>query len=398
WLEAKRGKFQICDWQTLAKIWYLEKERTSEEMDATSIFKKGLSKAFPNLQEVKNMSIKEGTLYKTRVFEAPKELCDEVYKFVKNPRTPTIPFEYAVVYPANATPTLLEPYPQNNQFAPTMFPIGPNNNQVFDVSFPHIAPKREQAFQPQVHPTYPHNIPINQQQQIPFRIFPRPVQQVYPSQIINQQTTDVAQPEYTLHSISQQILNGNMVPGNAVYALRDPDQVVPENSFSPESTSFYSQVETEPNTQQYAPHGQCGIEDCVDIPCKPSPGSDHHPMVPSPHVHQFEENVPSNMYSSSSSYTERSPIGHLENPLIEQKDVEHTYQQVQEQSLIMSEYFGELRMIAILYIICVDHLIYDHVHDHFSDHFSEIINTSYREILYYLHPSSPRPCEIYRLL
>lgn len=40
WLEAKKGKFEIRDWQTLAKIWYLEKERTSEEMDATSIFKK----------------------------------------------------------------------------------------------------------------------------------------------------------------------------------------------------------------------------------------------------------------------------------------------------------------------------------------------------------------------
>lgn len=87
------------------------------------------------------------------------------------------------------------------------------------------------------------------------------------------------------------------------------DQVVPENSFSPESTSFYSQVETDTNNQTYVPHNQCEIEEYVDIPCKPSPGSDHLTMVPSPHVQPpFDESVPSNLYTGSSSYTQRSEL------------------------------------------------------------------------------------------
>eukprot|EP00800_Vazella_pourtalesii_P015991 TRINITY_DN446_c0_g1_i7.p1 TRINITY_DN446_c0_g1~~TRINITY_DN446_c0_g1_i7.p1 ORF type:complete len:270 (+),score=44.09 TRINITY_DN446_c0_g1_i7:377-1186(+) len=220
WLEAKKGKFEIRDWQTLAKIWYLEKERTSEEMDATSIFKKGLSKAFPNLQEVKHLSVKEGTLYKTRVFEAPKELCDEVYKFVKNPRTPAIPLECTtVLYPGTSNASLLEHYQyQSNQYT-SMFPIGPNNNQVFDVGFPHITTKREPTFQQSTHPTtIHHSVPINQYQQpqIPLRIFQRPV----PHQILNQHTTYVTQPEYTIQSIPQQLTS--MLPGNTIYTLRDP--------------------------------------------------------------------------------------------------------------------------------------------------------------------------------
>ena len=44
------------------------------KVDAPCMLRKGLPRAFPGLDEVKSESVKEGTQYRSRVFQAPPNL------------------------------------------------------------------------------------------------------------------------------------------------------------------------------------------------------------------------------------------------------------------------------------------------------------------------------------
>ena len=71
WLDITVGKFELTEWHTIAQSWYKKKKRASDPTDAPCMLRKGLPRAFPNLREVKSDSVKDGTQYKSRVFQCP---------------------------------------------------------------------------------------------------------------------------------------------------------------------------------------------------------------------------------------------------------------------------------------------------------------------------------------
>ena len=72
WLDISRGKFELSEWHAIAEEWYKAKQnRNSDESDAPCMLRKGLPRAFPGLVELKTESMKEGTLYRSRVFQSP---------------------------------------------------------------------------------------------------------------------------------------------------------------------------------------------------------------------------------------------------------------------------------------------------------------------------------------
>ena len=80
WIDMTRGKFELNSWPAIAKEWFLQKERGSDPSDATSMLRKGLPRAFPDLREIKEEANKEGTQYLRRVFMAPVDLMNgELY-------------------------------------------------------------------------------------------------------------------------------------------------------------------------------------------------------------------------------------------------------------------------------------------------------------------------------
>lgn len=74
WLDITTGKFELTEWHSIAQFWYKKKKRASDPTDAPCMLRKGLPRAFPNLHEVKSDSIKDGTQYKSRVFQCPPDL------------------------------------------------------------------------------------------------------------------------------------------------------------------------------------------------------------------------------------------------------------------------------------------------------------------------------------
>jgi hypothetical protein len=78
WLSISKGLFELTEWHSIAKEWFGEKPRNSEEVDAPCMLRKGLPRAFPGLEEKKERSRKEGTQYRSRVFQAPHQLIQEV--------------------------------------------------------------------------------------------------------------------------------------------------------------------------------------------------------------------------------------------------------------------------------------------------------------------------------
>ena len=103
------GKFELTEWHHIAEEWFKEKLRNSDQVymysnyytkffnmhphthsfthnhtffmyitlikvNASIMLRKGLPRAFPGLDEVKDESIKEGTQYRSRVFQAPPTL------------------------------------------------------------------------------------------------------------------------------------------------------------------------------------------------------------------------------------------------------------------------------------------------------------------------------------
>ena len=74
WLDITAGKFELTEWHAIAQFWYKKKKRASDPTDAPCMLRKGLPRAFPNLREVKSDSVKDGTQYKSRVFQCPPEL------------------------------------------------------------------------------------------------------------------------------------------------------------------------------------------------------------------------------------------------------------------------------------------------------------------------------------
>ena len=74
WLDISKGMFELTEWQAIAKEWFGEKPRNLEQVDAPCILRKGLPRAFPGLEELKDRSRKEGTQYCSRVFQAPLAL------------------------------------------------------------------------------------------------------------------------------------------------------------------------------------------------------------------------------------------------------------------------------------------------------------------------------------
>ena len=74
WLDISIGKFELTEWHSIAQFWYKKKKRASDSQDAPCMLRKGLPRAFPGLEEVKTESIKDGTQYKSRVFQCRPEL------------------------------------------------------------------------------------------------------------------------------------------------------------------------------------------------------------------------------------------------------------------------------------------------------------------------------------
>ena len=74
WLDITKGVFELTEWHAIAKEWFGEKPRNSEQVDAPCMLRKGLPRAFPGLDELKDQSRKEGTQYRSRVFQAPPQL------------------------------------------------------------------------------------------------------------------------------------------------------------------------------------------------------------------------------------------------------------------------------------------------------------------------------------
>jgi len=79
WLDITVGKFELTEWHSIAQYWYKKKKRASDPTDAPCMLRKGLPRAFPNLREVKSDSVKDGTQYKSRVFQCPPELVQGMY-------------------------------------------------------------------------------------------------------------------------------------------------------------------------------------------------------------------------------------------------------------------------------------------------------------------------------
>ena len=79
WLDITAGKFELTEWHAIAQFWYKKKKRASDPTDAPCMLRKGLPRAFPNLREVKSDSVKDGTQYKSRVFQCPPELVQGTY-------------------------------------------------------------------------------------------------------------------------------------------------------------------------------------------------------------------------------------------------------------------------------------------------------------------------------
>lgn len=79
WLDICRGKFELSEWHAIAEEWYKAKQnRSSDESDAPCMLRKGLPRAFPGLEELKTESMKEGTQYRSRVFQCNEQLIQEV--------------------------------------------------------------------------------------------------------------------------------------------------------------------------------------------------------------------------------------------------------------------------------------------------------------------------------
>ncbi|XP_019855352.1 PREDICTED: uncharacterized protein LOC105313719 isoform X3 [Amphimedon queenslandica] len=84
WLSINKGLFELTEWHMIAKEWFGEKPRNSEEVDAPCMLRKGLPRAFPGLEEVKEKSRKEGTQYRSRVFQASPMLMQEVFLHINS--------------------------------------------------------------------------------------------------------------------------------------------------------------------------------------------------------------------------------------------------------------------------------------------------------------------------
>jgi len=74
WVDITIGKFELTEWHLIAEEWFKEKPRNSDQVDAPCMLRKGLPRAFPGLEEVKSESVKEGTQYRSRVFQATSQL------------------------------------------------------------------------------------------------------------------------------------------------------------------------------------------------------------------------------------------------------------------------------------------------------------------------------------
>lgn len=85
WLDITVGKFELTEWHQIAEEWFKEKPRNSDQVDAPCMLRKGLPRAFPGLEEVKAESIKEGTQYRSRVFQTTPQLLQEVQLYVNKP-------------------------------------------------------------------------------------------------------------------------------------------------------------------------------------------------------------------------------------------------------------------------------------------------------------------------
>ena len=73
-MDITKGKFELTEWHSIAQQWYRQKARASQTQDAPCMLRKGLPRAFPNLLEVKDESLKDGTQYRSRMFQCPPEL------------------------------------------------------------------------------------------------------------------------------------------------------------------------------------------------------------------------------------------------------------------------------------------------------------------------------------
>ena len=80
WVDITKGKFELTEWHSIAQQWYRQKARASQTQDAPCMLRKGLPRAFPNLLEVKDESLKDGTQYRSRMFQCPPELVRGVGK------------------------------------------------------------------------------------------------------------------------------------------------------------------------------------------------------------------------------------------------------------------------------------------------------------------------------
>ena len=79
WVDITKGKFELTEWHKIAQEWYKQKARSSQTQDAPCMLRKGLPRAFPQLIEVKGESLKDGTQYRSRMFQCSDEVIRGTY-------------------------------------------------------------------------------------------------------------------------------------------------------------------------------------------------------------------------------------------------------------------------------------------------------------------------------
>jgi hypothetical protein len=140
WVDITKGKFELTEWHSIAQEWYRQKTRASQTQDAPCMLRKGLPRAFPDLEEVKQESTKDGTQYRSRMFQCPPELVQEVYMCATGQPLP--PMADHFVKEEDEDQDSFGGYPEQPIIIDNTFHAIPQNNGFFgaQVTPPHLQP------------------------------------------------------------------------------------------------------------------------------------------------------------------------------------------------------------------------------------------------------------------
>ena len=121
WLIITQGKFELTKWHELAQEWFTLKPRQSPQVDAACMLRKGLPRAFPGLEEVKGESVKEGTMYKSRVFIVPPGLVNDVYSHMG--MAPASPVTSLLYHQNSTAPQMSHAMTNSHHVDPPLQPV-----------------------------------------------------------------------------------------------------------------------------------------------------------------------------------------------------------------------------------------------------------------------------------